>query len=278
MKPIKEYVKHKKENLSMIFKGYQLAVIQIGDDEASNSYIRGKFKDCDELGIQHCLYKFGYNTDFNAVKNLILYLNEQEIVRGIILQLPLGNLDEKQVIELQGYIKPIKDIDGLTINSPFNPCTPKGVMDYLRDCNYDFIGKDVVVIGRSNIVGKPLARMLEERGATVTLCHSQTRDISKYTCHADLVFTCINLIGWYDDPTMFTGTKMIIDVGLGKKDGKLIGNLDPALVDISRAFGTTVISGIGGVGLLTRLALLQNFADSCMHAKPKDKNGGKSND
>ena len=260
----KDYAALKKEELKtkidehIIIRPY-LAVIQIGDDPASNSYIKGKQRDCEEVGIFFSHYRFSSDISHDELKEFIADLNEDPIYNGIILQLPVpSHIDVK---DIQRLIDPGKDVDGFNPDSSFQPCTPLGVINYLKFNGYHFRGKNACVIGRSDIVGKPLAKMLLDLDCTVTVCHSKSDLRSVLPCQ-DIIFTCINQIEFFDE-TYFAPYQDVIDIGLGKgTDGKLHGNLtEAAYLQQKEYTGTNnsvVISGTGGVGLLTRLELLNN--------------------
>ena len=260
----KDYAALKKEELKMkideriIIRPY-LAVIQIGDDPASNSYIKGKQRDCEEVGIFFSHYRFSSDISHDELKEFIADLNEDPIYNGIILQLPVpSHIDVK---DIQRLIDSDKDVDGFNPDSSFQPCTPLGVINYLKFNGYHFRGKNACVIGRSDIVGKPLAKMLLDLDCTVTVCHSKSDLRSVLPCQ-DIIFTCINQIEFFDE-TYFAPYQDVIDIGLGKgTDGKLHGNLtEAAYLQQKEYTGTNnsvVISGTGGVGLLTRLELLNN--------------------
>ena len=260
----KDYAALKKEELKtkidehIIIRPY-LAVIQIGDDPASNSYIKGKQRDCEEVGIFFSHYRFSSDISHDELKEFIADLNEDPIYNGIILQLPVpSHIDVK---DIQRLIDPAKDVDGFNSDSYFQPCTPLGIINYLKFNGYHFRGKNACVIGRSDIVGKPLAKMLLDLDCTVTVCHSKSDLRSVLPCQ-DIIFTCINQIEFFDE-TYFAPYQDVIDIGLGKgTDGKLHGNLtEAAYLQQKEYTGTNnsvVISGTGGVGLLTRLELLNN--------------------
>ena len=260
----KDYAALKKEELKMkiderVIIRPQLAVIQIGDDPASNSYIKGKQRDCEEVGIFFSHYRFSSDISHDELKEFISDLNEDPIYNGIILQLPVpSHIDVK---DIQRLIDPAKDVDGFNPDSSFQPCTPLGVINYLKFNGYHFRGKNACVIGRSDIVGKPLAKMLLDLDCTVTVCHSKSDLRSVLPCQ-DIIFTCINQIEFFDE-TYFAPYQDVIDIGLGKgTDGKLHGNLTEAAYLRQKEYTGTnnsvVISGTGGVGLLTRLELLNN--------------------
>ena len=265
----KEYAAVKKAELKEAIKGSikgserapGLAIIQVGDDPASLSYIKGKLSDCEEIGIRAEYIKLPANASQEEVYIKLREANDDPDTDGIIVQLPLpGHLDAKLI---QAAINPLKDVDGLnkTRGTEFIPCTPLGVISYLKAEGYTFPGKTAVVIGRSELVGKPLADLLIKNDATVTLCHSHTPEaaIRNAIEHADMVFTCTNRIESIDYPEL-NNPEVIIDIGLGKgEDGRLHGNLKKECAERLRGFANKlVISGTGGVGLLTRVTLLEN--------------------
>lgn len=256
-KELKEYIE--KEGLHPI-----LVVIQIGDRPESNSYIRGKMRDCEEVGIECNVIKYPDNiSEERLIYNLIDF-NRNKTIHGIIVQLPLP--DHINVKEVQSWIRENKDVDGFGKLSPFDPCTPKGVIDYLKFVGYEFEGKDALVIGRSDIVGKPLARMLTDLNCTVTLAHSKSGNMHLKTVDADIVFSCIDKIEYYDKWYLIRKYASLIDIGLGVgEDGKLHGNFKSDYVEQLKKYNPDriIISGTGGVGLLTRLALLENVVKAC---------------
>ena len=261
---VKEYVEAQKSLLKDeidklgINRKPHLSVFQVGNDHSSNSYVKGKIKDCNEVGIICHHYHLDEDTTEEELLEFIEIENKDFFVDGIIVQLPLPkHIDEKKI---QLAIAPTKDVDGFHPMSKFKPCTPKGVIDFLKAQNYDFKGKNAVVVGRSDIVGKPLAQMLTDLNATVTLCHSKTNHLNHFLIYADISFTCINQIEFFDY-TNFSDD--VIDIGLGiGKDNKLHGNIKKESVNKLRTDGINVVSGIGGVGLLTRLTLLKNTFDA----------------
>lgn len=263
MKDIKEYVKYRKNNLKDIvedkcFMPLQpaLVILQVGNNEASNRYVRNKIKDCEEVGIKPILHKFDETcTEKDIIKMIkynisINYLNNCEL-KGIMLQLPIPkhlNLDK-----IINEIPPEFDVDGFRKDSLYIPCTPKGIIDYLDYDGFNFDGADAVIIGRSNIVGKPLAKLLLDRNCTVTVCHSKTKDIKKFLKNADLVVVAAGHRGIINSQDALSAK--IIDVGINfDKNGKLCGDVIVNPIDKDR-----VTPVPGGVGLLTRLALLENI-------------------
>lgn len=273
----KEYTDLKKKELKAYIeeKGLhpKLVVIQVGDRPESNSYIRGKMRDCKEVGIECVVSKWEAEDIYTArLIAIIDTFNFDSDVHGIIVQLPLP--DHINVKKVQEWIDEIKDVDGFNPRSPFDPCTPKGVIDYLKYIGYEFEGKDALVIGRSDIVGKPLADMLTDLDCTVTLAHSKSKNMDAHITFADVVFTCIDKIEYYDELLFPVEPDTdVIDIGLGPgEDGKLHGNIkqDRAnYIKRNQFEGNFIISGTGGVGLLTRLALVENVvkaAELCDNA------------
>lgn len=264
----KEYAELKKKELKEYIaeNGLKpcLVVIQVGDRPESNSYIRGKVKDCEEVGIYCNVDKLDTTISQRELEEMIIDYNWDKDVHGIILQLPVP--DHIDVKRIQSLIDHKKDVDGFGILSPFDPCTPAGVIGYLKAVGYEFEGKDALVIGRSDIVGKPLAKMLTDLDCTVTLAHSKTSMISNKMSRADIIFTCIDKIERYSVVHMIRDFTDIIDIGLGAgNDGKLHGNFDHRAVSYLRNCNPNriCISGTGGVGLLTRVALLENVVKAC---------------
>lgn len=265
----KEYTDLKKKELKAYIKEKNLhptlVVIQVGDRPESNSYIRGKMRDCEEVGITliHMVVSEEDVTQ-RELEQVIRTYNRRDDVHGIIVQLPVPNkIDVKRI---QKTIIAAKDVDGFGEFSKFHPCTPKGVIDYLKHIGYEFEGKDALVIGRSDIVGKPLARMLTDLDCTVTLAHSKTKNVIDHMMAADVIFTAIDRIEYYDFMSSYNVFGDIIDIGLGVgEDGKLHGNIAHSELEYLRRRKPNgiLISGTGGVGLLTRLALLENVVKAC---------------
>lgn len=249
---IKEYTKALKEQFKERISNFgeppTLLIIQVGNVESSNRYIRNKMKDCDEVGITAHLYQ--YPEDITEKELCEAIKLDQEFYDGVIVQLPLPpHIREKAVV---AAIDPEKDVDGFHPDSPYAPATPGGIMKYLRACEFDLTGKDVVIIGRSNIVGKPLAAMMTAADATVTLCHSKSK-LSHHLYNADLIVTAVGKAGFLNCYPIHVP---VIDVGINfDKDGKLCG-------DAFNTEGRDVTPVPGGVGLLTRCALLDNVIEA----------------
>ena len=229
----------------------QLLIIQVGDNEASNRYIRNKMKDCEEIGIIAHHYKCPVNITTSELVDFIKQY--QNKYTGVIVQQPFPAHINQQAIN--NTIFPWKDVDGFHPLSQFNPATAQGIIDYLEWRNFDFEGKEVLVIGRSDIVGKPLARMLTDKNATITLCHSKTPRIKlmRHVHQADLIICAVGCRHFLDCSEL---TVPVIDVGINFDDnGKLCGDCY-VLPDATNADNVSPVPG--GVGLLTRVALLEN--------------------
>lgn len=249
---IKEYTKELKEQFKERIGNFEepptLLIIQVGNVESSNRYIRNKMKDCDEVGITAHLYQ--YPEDITEKELCEVIKLDQEFYDGVIVQLPLPpHIREKTVI---AAIDPMKDVDGFHVDSPYPPATPGGIMMYLKHCNFDLVGKDVVIIGRSNIVGKPLAAMMTAADATVTLCHGKSK-LSHHLYSADLIVTAVGKPYFLNCYPIHVP---VIDVGINfDENGKLVG-------DCFNTEGRDVTPVPGGVGLLTRCALLDNVIEA----------------
>lgn len=242
--------------------GIGLAVILVGDDPASQVYVRNKIKACDEVGIKSFLCKLPAESTFDEVAGTINYLNENPDVSGMILQLPLPkHLDENALIDL---IDPDKDVDGChyvqkgrlwTGRDSLVACTPYGVMKLLDYYNIPLEGKNAVVIGRSNLVGKPLAQLLLDRNCTVTICHSRTKNLAEITSRADIVCVAIGKAKFLKADMVKDGA-VVIDIGMDRdENGKLCGDVDFADVAPKCSYITPVP---GGVGPMTVTMLLAN--------------------
>lgn len=230
----------------------KLVTIQIGDNEASNRYIRGKCKDCEKIGIGWDWVKFEDNVLQSEVINKIIELNSDNSVSGIILQLPIPEDYEDKYIA--SFIDPHKDVDGFLHNSDFTPCTPTGIMLLLKEyMDIDLSGKNCVVIGRSDIVGKPMAHMLLNNNATVTVCHSKTKDIKQYTKNADIVICAVGKSKFLDS-SYVNNDCVIVDVGINfDENGKICGDVD---IDTFKNTNCKITPVPKGIGLLTRATLM----------------------
>jgi methylenetetrahydrofolate dehydrogenase (NADP+) / methenyltetrahydrofolate cyclohydrolase len=247
-----------------------LAVILVGEDPASQVYVKHKVNDSQEAGLNSVLERYPATLSEADLLARIQALNEDRSIHGILVQLPLPrHMDANKVIET---ISPAKDVDGfhvasagaLLIGQPgFWPCTPYGCMKMLESIGYELRGKNAVVIGRSNIVGKPMALMLLQKNATVTICHSATKDLKAHTLRADLVVAAVGKRKMLTADMVKPGA-VVIDVGMNRDDeGKLCGDVDFAGVSEVAGWITPVP---GGVGPMTRAMLLVNTLESAERA------------
>lgn len=259
---IKEFVNMRKQALkneiASMDKKPTLMIIQANDDPASNAYVRGKLKDGDEIGANVILNKVDSLISQEELLKIIDKCNNDSSIDGLIVQLPLGKHINEDVIKLA--VSPKKDIDGFHPLSSFIPCTPKGIVSYLENEGFTFSGKNAVVLGRSNIVGKPMARLLLSRSCNVTVLHSKTsfEDKKFYIKHANLIVVAIGKEGFLNNDFEYNKDCYVVDVGINRGiDGKLHGD---AIPNLPVKLQTPVP---GGVGLLTRLALLENLMEAC---------------
>jgi methylenetetrahydrofolate dehydrogenase (NADP+)/methenyltetrahydrofolate cyclohydrolase len=243
-----------------------LAVILVGEDPASQVYVRHKVKDSEEAGLHSVLERHPATLSEAELLARIDALNKDQAIHGILVQLPLPkHIDAARVIE---SISPAKDVDGFHVASAgalvtgqpgFWPCTPYGCMKMLESIGYELRGKHAVVIGRSNIVGKPMALMLLAQSATVTICHSATQDLGAFTRQADVVVAAVGKRNVLTADMVKPGA-VIIDVGMNRNDeGKLCGDVDFAAVREVAGWITPVP---GGVGPMTRAMLLVNTLEA----------------
>lgn len=244
-----------------------LAVIQVGSDPASSVYVRNKKRACEYIGIKSLSYELDENTSEAEVLELIEKLNKDDSVNGILCQLPLPkHIDEDKVIDA---IAPQKDVDGfspqsvgaMVIGKPgFLPCTPAGIIQLLKRSNIEIEGKNCVVVGRSNIVGKPMSLLMLRENATVTICHSRTKDLKEVCSKADILIVAIGKPLFIDDSYVKDGA-VVIDVGIHRDaDNKLCGDVDFDAVAPKASYITPVP---GGVGPMT-IAMLMNNCVSAM--------------
>lgn len=234
-----------------------LAIIQVGNDPRSNVYVRGKVKDCQKIGIECEVFKLASSAEEYEVEDIIDNLNRDRSFTGIIVQLPLpGNLDEDYLCR---QIIPNKDVDGFGPDSIYNPCTPEGIVWLLKQLHGSLRGAEAVIVGRGKLVGAPLKDMLLDQDATVTVCHSHTRNLREYTKRADIVVLATGK-HIFDQSYFRTslGRQTVIDAGITfDENGKLCGDLIADQVDHSNMNITPVP---GGVGLLTRAVLVAHTA------------------
>jgi methylenetetrahydrofolate dehydrogenase (NADP+) / methenyltetrahydrofolate cyclohydrolase len=238
-----------------------LSIILVGENPASMSYVKGKGKACEVAGIKHTLHALNEDVTQAEVEARIESLNQDDTVDGMILQLPLPkHLDENHLIDL---ISKDKDADGFHVINQGNlyqkrptihPATPKGIMTLLKAYDIPISGMNAVIVGRSNIVGFPVARLLMDQGATITVCHRQTKDLRSHTLNADILVVASG------KPNLVTGSMIkpgavVIDVGVNRVDGKLVGDVDFEQAKDIAAYITPVPKGVGP---MTINALLEN--------------------
>ncbi|MBE7020512.1 MAG: bifunctional methylenetetrahydrofolate dehydrogenase/methenyltetrahydrofolate cyclohydrolase FolD [Ruminococcaceae bacterium] len=243
-----------------------LAVVIVGDDPASRVYVNSKKKACEELGMYSEEYALSKETTQKELVALVEKLNNDEKINGILVQLPLPeHLDEKAVINT---IKPEKDVDAfhpvnvgkiMIGDFDFLPCTPAGVMELIKETGIEIAGKECVIIGRSNIVGKPQAMLMLHKNATVTICHSKTKDLKEVVKRADIVVAAVGVAKMVTKDMVKEGA-VVIDVGMNRlPDGKLCGDVDFDGVSEVASFITPVP---GGVGPMTIAMLMENTLTS----------------
>jgi methylenetetrahydrofolate dehydrogenase (NADP+)/methenyltetrahydrofolate cyclohydrolase len=253
---------HVKDILKVFGEAPCLAVILVGDDPASQSYVKGKSKACEEIGIKNITLRLHKDTSEIEMLRKIQELNLDPNVHGILVQLPLPNhIDERKVMN---FIDPRKDVDGF---HPFNvdalysnksngilPCTPKGIIHLLIENSIQIAGKHAVVIGRSNIIGLPIAKLLLDNNATVTVCHSQTKNLKEITRSADILVVAIGKPEFITCDMVNDGA-VVIDVGVNRVDGKLVGDVHFDSIKDKASYITPVP---GGVGPMTITCLMEN--------------------
>lgn len=251
----------------------RLTVILVGEDPASQIYVRNKEKDCKEVGIESEIIKLPSTISQKELNGTIKELNNNRKVSGIIVQLPIPKtLNETEAINL---IDPNKDVDGLhPLNMgrllkgegpTFVSCTPQGVIEMILSTGVEVKGKEAVVVGRSNIVGKPVALLLLQNHATVTICHSRTRDLAGVCRRADILIAAIGKARMITKDMVKDGA-IVIDVGINRIKGKLVGDVDYERVKDKAGFITPVP---GGVGPMTRAMLLKNTLKAAKLATTK---------
>ena len=255
----KEFVVARKEEIKNLVLGMQkvpcIGIVQLNEDAASNAYVKGKLKDAAELGIKADLIKFPIETSEEELLKVIDNLNKDDIHDGFIVQMPLPKQINEETVKLA--VDPKKDVDGFHPLSSLAPCTPKGIMTYLKHEKVELLGKNAVVIGRSNIVGKPMAKLLLKESCNVTVLHSKTsaEDMARYIENADIIVVAIGKAGFLDNRFKYKDSAVIVDVGISRDETGLHGDAIPGL---PVKLQTPVP---GGVGLLTRLALYENLLE-----------------
>ena len=260
MQNIKEYVTEKKETLKQEVLSckskLKMVVVRVGDDPASVRYTNNKIKDCLEVGIAAELLKFPEDISEDELMCQVYYLNIDDSVTGYLVQLPLPKHISEEKVNLA--IDPTKDLDGFHPLSKTVAATPLGVYNYLKAMNYNFSGKNAVIIGRSHIVGRPMHKLLLDANMNVTILHTRTSEEDKkfYLEHADLIVVAAGKAGVVNKSYKLKESAVIMDVGINfDENGKLIGDCEK---DLSVAFQSPVP---GGCGLLTRLSVIENLIE-----------------
>lgn len=239
-----------------------LAVVLVGDDQASATYVRSKLRDCEECGIASFDYKLPADASQDEILQLVRNLNDDPEITGILVQMPLpSHLDAEEIIEA---ISPLKDVDGFHPTSlgrlvrglpGLRPCTPTGIMVMLDEYNIELAGKNAVIVGRSSIVGKPMAHMLLERDATISVAHSRTRNLDEICRSADILVVACGIARLVKGDWVRPGAT-VIDVGMDRdEDGRLCGDVD--YDDVFNVAGA-ITPVPGGVGPMTRAMLMSN--------------------
>lgn len=266
-KKIREKLKIECEELQEKGIKPKLAVIMVGDDKASKIYVKNKSKACDEIGIEYEEYLLEKDIKQKELIELINKLNNDKSVNGILLQSPIPEgLDINEAFRI---ISPEKDVDGfnptnvgkLVLNQDtFVSCTPYGIMKMFEAYDIELEGKKVVVLGRSNIVGKPLVQCCINKNATVTICHSKTKNIKEHVKEADIVISAIGKPKYVTED-MIKEKAVVIDVGINRtEDGKIVGDVDFENVSKKASYITPVP---GGVGPMTIAILMNNVIKAC---------------
>lgn len=255
-----------KQTNKLILEGIipHLAVVLVGENPASQTYVRNKEAACKKADIRSTVIRLNKDCTQQALEDVVRSLNQDVSVHGILVQLPLpGHLDESRVLAL---IDPDKDVDGFhAMNSGrlmngqprFVPCTPLGVMKLLEAYDIPIAGKHAVIIGRSNIVGKPMAMLLLAKDATVTICHSKTQNLPDIARQADILVAAVGHPGFVTADMVKPGAT-VIDVGINRVDGQIVGDVAPEVAEIA-GYLTPVP---GGVGQMTIAMLLANTLDA----------------
>lgn len=242
-----------------------LAVILVGDDPASQIYVRNKGIGCEKTGMHSVTIRMPEDTTQQALEDQIRTLNADPAIHGILVQLPLpSHLDEAAAL---AAIVPEKDVDGFHVQNAGRllcglpgvvACTPKGAMEMIRRTGVSLSGKEAVVVGRSNIVGKPMAMLLLQANCTVTMCHSRTADLASHTRRADILVAAVGKPGFITADMVKPGA-IVIDVGINRVDGRVVGDVDFEHVKDVAGWITPVP---GGVGRMTITMLLQNTLEA----------------
>lgn len=264
-KPIVENkVKELKERVSNLKNKPKLVIIRVGDDKASERYVNNKIKKCNEVGIESLVIHLKESSTRLDVENVIMECNYNNSITGILLQLPLPkHLDEKYLTEL---IKPEKDVDGFTTRNMGKlvlgekgniACTPYGIIELLKYYNIPIAGQDVLIINRSNIVGKPLVHLFLEEDATVTIAHSKTKDLKEKIKNSDIIITAVGKANKFDSFNFYS-SQTIIDVSINfDENGKICGDILKDDYDELLFMGCNITPVPGGVGPMTVISLLE---------------------
>jgi len=261
---LKEEVKEL--NAKGIFPG--LAVIIVGDDPASRVYVNSKKKACEEIGVYSEEYALPAETSEEELLGLVEKLNNEPKINGILVQLPLPkHIDEETIINA---ISPIKDVDAfhpsnvgkiMIGNYDFLPCTPAGVMELIKESGIDVSGKECVIVGRSNIVGKPQAMLLLHANGTVTICHSRTQDLKSKTKNADILVAAVGIPNFITGDMIKEGA-VVIDVGINRiADKKLVGDVE---FESAEKVASAITPVPGGVGPMTIAMLMKNTVKAAL--------------
>jgi methylenetetrahydrofolate dehydrogenase (NADP+)/methenyltetrahydrofolate cyclohydrolase len=264
---IREELKKKADGLKQKGVTPGLAVILVGDDPASAVYVRNKEKACEEVGIYSLVHRLSADTSEQQVISIVKELNSNPSIHGILVQLPLPkHIDERNVLRA---VDPDKDVDGLHVvtagrlfvgEKGFLPCTPKGVIKMIKSTGTEISGKQAVVVGRSAMVGKPAAMLLLNENATVTMCHSRTKDLAAVCARADILVAAIGKPGLITGEFIKPGA-VVIDVGTTKVDGKLKGDV---LFEEAAKKASFITPVPGGVGPMTITMLLENTIEAAL--------------
>lgn len=270
---VREDLKLEVDNLKKEGIKPKLAVIMVGNDPASKVYVRNKNKACEEIGIEYEEFLLDEKTTMEELLNVIDNLNKNKNIDGILLQSPIPkHLDINKAFRA---ILPEKDVDGfhpinagkLSIGEKcFVPCTPHGVVKIIEEYNIETEGKNVVIVGRSNIVGKPLIQCMLQKNATVTVCHSKTRNLEEFTKKADILIVAIGKQKFITENMVREGV-VVIDIGINRnEEGKLVGDVDFDNVSKKASYITPVP---GGVGPMTVAMLMENVVEAAKQNKYK---------
>lgn len=257
----KKYAQEILDEVKAIPNKGKLVIITVGDDNASKVYVKGKIKDCEYCGIpvEHIKIEDTWSASVELMETIHKNNKDDEVV-GIIVQLPLPkHLNDEEMNYCQAIV-PWKDVDGLNSKSWFDPCTPKGIVHVMKKELDDLTGLNVLIIGRSNLVGKPLAKMLTDEDCTVTLAHSKTKRLFAHMHDADVVVSAVGKAKKFDSYDCYSA-ELVIDVGINRdEDGKVCGDFYGFYKNFMYPKNITPVPN--GVGLLTRAMLMKNVAEA----------------